>query len=333
MPVADRKQIWIDIKNSHEPLFFHSLLKDLPYPYFITARDYAEITHLLDMYGLKYRKGGSFHGKGRFSKAFYLGFRSFQLAVSVPSYDFLLTHGSIYGILASRIRRKPSITISDNDFDNRINRMIFEKSDHMIIPAFAETHSFRARDIIRFNGFKEDIYVADFDASSCGNDIPFKDYVLLRPEAYKAYYLDSPEKSIVPEIMKLLLREGMNIVLLPRYPEEREKYGSMEGVFIPDRPVNGLCASFRARAVLTGSGTMGREAASMAVPSVSFFPGKKLLSVDREMINTGLLFHSRDPKEITNFVLSSRKSGKADLSRSRRVKKEVISAIIGIMER
>jgi predicted glycosyltransferase len=205
--------------------------------------------------------------------------------------------------------------------------MIFEKSDHMMIPAFAETHSFRARDIIRFNGFKEDIYVADFDAPSCGNDIPFKDYVLLRPEAYKAYYLDSPEKSIVPEIMKLLLREGMNIVLLPRYPEEREKYGSMGGVFIPDRPVNGLCASFRARAVLTGSGTMGREAASMAVPSVSFFPGKKLLSVDREMINTGLLFHSRDPKEITNFVLSSRKSGKADLSRSRRVKKEVISSI------
>jgi len=332
MPV-DGKRIWIDIKNSHEPLLFSSLLKDLPYPYYITARDCAEITHLMERYGLEYRKTGPFHGKNKVSKAFYLGFRSFQLAVSVPSYDFFLSHGSIYGILASRIRRRPSITITDNDFHNRINRMIFENSDHLIIPRYLRTDYFKVRDAVRFDGFKEDIYVADFDASSCDDEIPFDDYVLLRPEAYRAYYLDSPEKSMVPEIVRLLLKEGMKIVLLPRYPEEREKYGDMKGVFIPERAVNGLCAAYRARAVLTGSGTMGREAAAMGVPSLSFFPGKELLSVDREMINKGLLFHSRDPKEISDFVLSSKKGGKADLSRSKRVRKEVVDAIRGIIER
>ena len=324
--------IWIDIKNSHEPLLFSSLLKDIHHPYFITARDYAEITQLLDKYGMEYTVSGSFHGSNTVSKAVYLGMRSLQLAVSVPKYDFLLTHGSIYAILASRIRRRPSITISDNDFDNRINRMIFENSTYMIIPSYADTHSFRVRNLITFDGFKEDLYVSDFNPTECPQEIGLKDYVLVRPEAYKAYYLDSPEKTIVPNLIRLLLKEGLNVVLLPRYPEERERYGNMRGVLIPERPVNGLCASYGARAVLTGSGTMGREAASMGIPSVSFFPGKTLLSVDREMINKGLLFHSRDPEEIVGFVLSAKRRD-ADLSRSKRVKKEVVEAILGIIER
>ncbi len=331
--MESKSTLWIDIKNSHEPLLFSSLLKDLPYEHFITARDYAEITQLLEKYRMEYRKTGSFHGKNRLSKAFYLAFRSMQLAVSVPSYDFLLSHGSIYGILASRIRRRPSITISDNDFDNRINRMIFENSTYMLIPSYAETHSFKVRNLITFEGFKEDLYVADFDPSSCDVEIPFEDYVLLRPEAYKAYYLEGNEKTIVPEIIDALLKSGINVVLLPRYPEERKRYAGKKGLFIPEKPVNGLCAAYSARAVLTGSGTMGREAASMGVPSVSFFPGKTLLSVDREMINMGLLFHSRDPKEIVDFVLSSKRSENHSLERSRRVKKEVIDAIRGIIER
>ena len=331
MPASPK--IWIDIKNSHEPLLFKSLTKDLPYGFHITARNYAEITGLLDRYGMKYEVVGEYHGKNMVSKMMFLGIRVLKLSVTVPKYDFSLSHGSIYSILASRLRRRPSITITDNDFKNRINKQIFEKSDYLLIPNALSTRDFRVKNVIRFDGYKEDIYIADFHPSECEKEIPFDDYVIIRPEAYKAYYLEGAERSIVPELVERFRKENINIVLLPRYPEERERYRNMGGVFIPDRPVHGLCAAYNSMAVLTGSGTMGREAACMDIPSVSFFPGKELLSVDKEMINKGMLFHSRDPDEIVEYVISQKHAPNPDFSRSKRVKRQVVSAIKNILER
>jgi predicted glycosyltransferase len=328
-----RPKIWIDIKNSHEPLFFKSLIKDLPYKFQITARRYAEITSLLDKYGIEYKVVGTYHGKNKVSKALFLSIRVLKLYLSVKNFDFSLSHGSIYSIMASRLKGIPSITITDNDFNNSINRRIFENSTYLIIPDALSTHDFRVNDVRRFDGFKEDIYIADFNPKECENEIPFDEYIIIRPEAYKAYYIEGMEKSIVPDLIKRFRKENLNIVLLPRYPEERQRYRNMEGVFIPERPVNGLCASYYSAAVLTGSGTMGREAACMGIPSVSFFPGKTLLSVDREMINKGMLFHSRDPEEIAKYVLSHRKQTNPDFSRSKRVKRQVVSAIRDIVER
>ena len=322
-----------DMKNSHKPLLFKSLIKELPYEFIITARNYAEIIGLLKKYGMKYTVVGEHHSRRKLSKAFYLGLRTLELAVLTHAFNFSLSHGSIYSILASRIRRRPSITITDNDFQNRINRMIYENSTYLIVPRALQIRRFRTKNVVKFDGFKEDLYIADFKPSECEKEIPYDAYIIIRPEAYKAYYLKGAEKSIVPELVKRFRKESINIVLLPRYEEERIRYGSMDGVFIPEKPINGLCGAYNARAVLTGSGTMGREAACMGVPSVSFFPGKELLSVDREMINKGLLFHSRDSKEIVEHVLSHGKRDNAESSRSKKVKKEVINAIKSIVER
>jgi predicted glycosyltransferase len=73
---------------------------------------------------------------------------------------------------------------------------------------------------------------------------------------------------------------------------------------------------------------MAREAACMGKTSVSFFPGDGLLSVDRELIGSGKMFHSRDPKAIFQHVMSSMDGHcGADLSRSRRVRTDVIRLI------
>ena len=116
------------------------------------------------------------------------------------------------------------------------------------------------------------------------------------------------------------------MVLLPRYEEERIKYSEIKNIFIPERPVNGLCAAWHARAVLTGSGTLGREAAIMGVPAVSFFPGKKLLSVDSELIKSGWLFHSLKADEIGKYVLRAERREQS-LERAKKVKREVIEIV------
>ncbi len=318
--------IWIDIKNSHEPLLFKSLIKDLPYNFYITARDYAEVTGLLDKYRMQYRKVGKYHAKSKATKALYLGIRSLHLALIVPKFDFFLSHGSIYGIMASKMRGRKSITITDNDFYNSTNKIIYKYSNFMVVPKYLQYNKFKTQKVLTFDGFKEDIYIADFEPEKCKKEIPFDEYIIIRPEAYKAYYLEGPVKTLVPDLVKLFSHQSFNIVILPRYPEDREKYSKYENVFVPKYPINGLCGAWYARAVLTGSGTLGREAACMGVPAVSFFPGKELLSVDAELIKRGWLFHSRDADEIVEYVLNAKRRDQS-LERSKKVKKDIIKIL------
>ena len=329
-----KKKVWIDIKNSHEPLLFKSLMEDLPYDYYITARDYAEVTALLNKYEINYKKVGRYHAKNKVTKAIYLGWRSSYLAFTVPKFDFFLSHGSLYGILASKIRFRPAITIFDGDIHSPILKKIFKYSDYLVLTAFTNYKKFGISDdkVRVFHGFKEDIYIADLKPENCPKEIPYdpEDYVIIRPEAYGAYYVPT-NKSIVPELINRFSRENINIVLLPRYPEERMKYSKFDNVYIPSQPINGICGAYFARAVLTGSGTLGREAACIGTIAVSFFPGKELLSVDKEMIRRGWLFHSREPKEIVNYVIETHPREKS-LKRSVAVKEEVVELIKNIIE-
>ncbi len=332
--MRDNLTIWIDIKNSHEPLLFKSLMKDLPYKFYITARDYAEVTALLDKYRMQYQKVGKYHAKSKATKALYLGIRSLHLALIVPKFDFFLSHGSIYGIMASKLRFRRSITIFDGDINSPVLKRIFKYSNHLILTEFTDYKKFEVPDekVRFFHGFKEDIYIADLEPDKCPKEIPFKkyEYIIIRPEAYGAYYINL-NKSLVPDLIKEFSKESIPIVLLPRYPEEREKYSKFSNIYIPPKPINGVCAAYFARAVLTGSGTLGREAACMGVPAVSFFPGKELLSVDKELIRRGWLYHSRIPKDIVNYVLNS-SSKEKNLRRAKDVKKEVVSLIRSIIE-
>ena len=103
---------------------------------------------------------------------------------------------------------------------------------------------------------------------------------------------------------------------------------------IPKKALNGLDLCWYSDAVLTGSGTFAREAACMGTPAVSFFPGKRLLSVDQELINEGKIFHSRDVDEIMEYISSQpKKNKKPNLEQSKKVKKEVVDITKEIIEK
>jgi uncharacterized protein len=78
---------------------------------------------------------------------------------------------------------------------------------------------------------------------------------------------------------------------------------------------------------------MAREAACMGKPAVSFFPDDTLLSVDEQLIKEKKMIHSRNIKEIGEYVLSQQeKKISTDFSRSKKVKKEVIKIIRDILD-
>ena len=328
--------VWIDIKNSHEPLFFMSLMNGLPYEFKITARDYAEIVKLLDSYKYTFTVVGGHSGRSKISKAIGTISRDIQLILKVKNFDIALSHGSPYSIHVGWIKRKTTISIYDNDLPTINARISIPFLEHFIIPEAMDETEFqrmnRKMKIHKFKGFKEDIYIADYKPDSDFlKNFPFEEFVTVRPEALKAEYVPKNAVTIVPELLSTLEMNGYNVLYLPRYEEDREYARGMKNVYVLPEPLNGLDIAYHSQAVLTGSGTFAREAACMGVPAVSFYPGKKLLSVDREMINREWLFHSRDPEEIVNHIMSASRR-ETDPSRSKKVKEEVIKIIREIVE-
>ena len=132
-------------------------------------------------------------------------------------------------------------------------------------------------------------------------------------------------------MLKKLYKSKYNIIFLPRYESDKEYIKGMKNVYIPPEPLNGLDACFYASAVITGAGTLAREAACLGVPAVSFYSGKQLLAVDKKMIKEGKMFYSRDPQKILKYIKNTKKVN-PDLERSKKVKEEVIKKIEEVID-
>jgi len=328
--------IWIDIKNSHEPLFFKSIISKLgDYDFIFTARDYIEVTELLKKYDYDFVTVGKHHGKNLALKLYGLCMRELGLFFHTRKFDVALSHGSAHSVHVAALKRKKSIHIFDNDLPMLSNRLSLPFLDYLLIPDCIDAEKFKRFSkkvkIFKFDGFKEDIYIADHEPDpSFLNDIPVKSFIAVRPEALKAEYVPKHAKTIIPDIFEGLSKLGVDIIYLPRYVEDREWANSYKNVFIPPQPLNGLDVCYYAQAVLTGSGTFAREAAIMGTPAVSFFPGEELLSVDKEMIRRNWIIHSRDPAEIIEYTKRTRKR-KVDVQRSRNVRDKVVNILKEIL--
>jgi uncharacterized protein len=333
------KKIWFDITNTpqvHFLLGIHNSLKNNNYDFEFTCREFAETSHLLSQKINKpFYKIGKHYGKSKIKKV--LGtFDRFGKFFNIKiDFDISISCGSEIAVFASKIRNKKSIAFGDNDkarqwtygyfvdyafFPNAISK------DILINQGIGE------KKLYQYNGYKEDIYIADYVPNhSFVDELPFANYVLLRPENLQANYVTKGAKTIVPELLKMLSEKGINILYIPRYDVDHQYAKGINNIYIPEDPINGLDACYYADCVLTGAGTFAREAACLGVPAVSFYAGKELLAVDKKMIKDGWTFFSRNPDDIFQYVLKAKRR-ESDLSRSKRVKKEVIDKLISVIQ-
>jgi predicted glycosyltransferase len=189
----------------------------------------------------------------------------------------------------------------------------------------------RRNQIHLYEGFKEDIYMAKYVPDpSFLNQLPFTDFITIRPENLKANYVPQDAKTIVPGLFKVFSDE--NILFLPRYKEERAYAKGFANVFIPNGILPGKDVCYYTKAMLTGAGTFAREAALLGTPAVSFFPGKEFLTVDKIMQEKGWEFKSRNPQEIYDYVKTAKKRS-SQLDRSKDVLSELLNIIDSIIKK
>lgn len=339
---------WVDLASPSHPFLFRGLVNRIPdYSISVTTRNKTETVKLADEAGFTHKTIGRDY-KNTFLRKIGIPLRTLQLAKQAPPADFSLSARNAMCILSSKYRNMPSIHFTDNDitayrdglFYENLYNCIESMATYNIVPsAFKNSELIKwgadPRNILSYDGYKEDIYVADFEPDSDFTDIlPFEEYIVIRPEALGAVYINT-ESSLVPNLLAKAVNHGFNVVYLPRgrgdiqvgkkYPENR--------VYIPTESLNGLQLEWHSQGVLTGSGTMAREAACLGVPAISFFP-ETPLSVDQELIDKGKIFWSRDVEEIIAYLQSvDGKRISFNRQRSQRVQREVANHVLNAIDR
>lgn len=328
-------RIWIDIVTPSQVHLFKALIPELRKRIScITTTRFAETTQLLHNFGIKSDIIGSHPTRKDLYKYLKVMERLILLTIRIKNFDISLSFQNFYVPLVTKIRNKRNITLFDNDLPSFDVNLMLKFSDYLICPNAISTHklSTAKTKIYQFDGYKEDIYLADYAPDPVFMDqIPFKNYVVVRPEALFSIYVKE-KKTIVPQLLSSMIRKGsFNVIYLPRSSKDL-KYVTNTDIHIPKKPLNGLDLCWYSEAVLTGSGTFAREAARMGVPAVSFFPGR-LLSVDRQLVKEGRIFHSRDVDEIIAYVHKHKNNRNPDYkTRSKKVKREVVNLINQILD-
>ncbi|MGA1822558.1 MAG: DUF354 domain-containing protein [Thermoplasmatota archaeon] len=336
-------KIWIDMVNIPHVHFFHPMIRNLTqYDYVLTYRARGETYELAKLLGLPGKNIGS-DSRSTFRKVVNIQMRTLRLLAEVRGYDWILSLENAMSILNGVMKGKRSLLFLDNDIKYKKIKSVFQRyenriknmSHRVIVPRSSLEEFSRHIDsakLIGFEGYKEDIYLSYYEPDpEFLKKVPCDDFVVIRPETLGSLYVRK-NRSLVPDLIKALKRENYNMIYLPREKEDYE-FGRVDGVHMPDNVLNGLDLCHYSKAVLTGSGTMAREGAIMGKCSVSFYPGGDLLSVDRDLIDKGMMFHSLDPAEIVDHISKSTDSGMDESrKRSQKARNELFGLISKIIK-
>lgn len=330
-PPSIRKKIWIDLDNSPHVPFFVPIIPELQargFEIFLTARNSYQVCELLEYYGIRARIVGKHHGKNKVLKILGTAWRAFALAriVRKEKIDISLSHGSRGSILASALLGIETIAIIDYEHTSKtpIQKMwlIFPE----VIPLTQPPNS--AVKLLTYPGIKEDVYLPSFhpDPELRTRLGIARDELLVtvRPPANEAHYHNPEAEELLAATLKKFRRmPGARVLLLPRNKNQENDLRAVwtaeiasGKIVIPARVEDGMNIIWNSDLVVSGGGTMNREAAAMGVPVYSIFRGS-IGSVDKFLASQGRLVLLESVEDVENKIQAVRRD-KEELALSHR---------------
>lgn len=317
-----RKKIWIDLDNSPHVPFFLPIIEQLQkkgYPLLLTARDSYQVRDLLELHQLRCRVIGGHWGKHRVLKIIGTCWRVLQLlpVVLKSRPELAVSHGSRAQIILSFLLRVPSISIFDYEFTAKLGWIHPTWTfSPQVVPASGSAYE-RAHSL-QYPGLKEDVYVPQLKVDSSLKrqlGLNTEDLIVtIRPPATEAHY-HGPEAEVLLDavLQRLVERRDVRVILLPRNERQEQAlrakwHGWIERrkILIPERAVDGLNLIWLSDLVISGGGTMNREAAALGIPVYSIFRGK-IGAVDRYLSDTGRLTLIESVGDVHNKIMLERR--------------------------
>ena len=312
-------KVWIDLDNTPHVPFFKPIIRELEkrgYKVVLTARDAFQVCELAAKSGLVYAKVGRHYGKNRLLKVLGLVWRSLQLLPFVLRERQImgLSHGSRAQILLCNLLRIPTVMVMD--YEHAQTPLLLRPSWE-IVPDVLFNEDLHCKDrgrIRKYKGIKEDVYAPEFKPTpELRQQLHLQDnnvIVTVRPPATEAHYHNPESESFFVEFMDRAFRTpGVKTVLLPRNRAQATQIKTNwpqwfkdSKVVIPSGAVDGLNLLWHSDLVVSGGGTMNREAAALGVPVYSIFRGK-IGAVDRHLQSQGKMTLIESLEDVQRKIL------------------------------
>lgn len=319
-------KIWIDLDNTPHVPFFKPIIRELEkkgYTVILTARDAFQVCELATLYGLAYKKVGKHYGKNPLFKVWGLCWRSLLLLSFVIREKPVLglSHGSRSQILLCNLLRIPTVMVMD--YEHAQTPLLLQPRWEIIPTALSnERLQCKTKErILSYEGIKEDVYAPEFKPDpSIVSQLNLNGGILVtvRPPANEAHYHNSESDSLFIEFMeRVCSTPGVKVILLPRNKLQEThirqnwpQWFKDSKVVIPKHAVNGLNLLWHSDVVVSGGGTMNREAAALGIPVYSIFRGKSG-AVDRQLQNEGRLMLIENIDDVNNKILLQHRNREA----------------------
>lgn len=338
-------KIWIDLDNSPHVPFFNPIMEELSKKGFrivLTARDCSQTCALADRNEFQYERIGSHFGKNKLAKIFGLLVRAIQLVPFALKEKpaLAVSHGSRAQVVTSRLLGIPSVMIFDYEFVKLVS------PTWVILPEVvsSEAIKFDQRRIFKYPGIKEDVYVPTFSPDPAilrELGIDPKDLIItIRPPATEAHYFNPQSEVLFNAVIDHFGRmTGLRMILLPRNRNQevsiRRKWPELTSkgrIIIPEQVVDGLNLIWHSDFVISGGGTMNREAAALGVPVYSIFRGT-IGAVDKYLAGNGKLILLESAADIEEKISTVKKVPTPEgLKHSNRTLLSIVGTIISLID-
>lgn len=341
------KRIWIDLDNSPHVPFFVPIMNTLQKrgaEIMLSARNTYQVCDLLELFQLHCKVVGRHYGKNKIMKVLGNTTRALQLVPGAVRArpDLAVSHGSRAQVLVGKALGIPTVLMQDYEFSTRTG---FLEADWVFTPEVVPNRAMCSRPerVLKYPGLKEDVYAPGFIPNrlilkelkiSTGDLI-----VTLRPPATEAHYHNSRSDVLFAETLRFLDRPDVTTIILPRSPHQeqaiRREWNHLIAsgrMIIPDKAIDGLNLIWFSDLVISGGGTMNREAAALGTPVYSIFRGK-IGAVDKYLAEQGRLTLLETAEEIREKIVLRRWNRPARPDpRNRRALKSIVENIAMILK-
>ena len=333
-------KIWLDLANSPQVLFFIPILEILTergHNVIVTSRKYAQTTQLIDRFNIPHKIIGRHGGNGFLRLAGELSRRSLQLMSWARNqhFDLALSHNSYAQITAAAVLHLPTITLMDYEHQP-LNHIGFRLANSVIVPQVFPKSAIKkygaSEKVVTYPGLKEQVYLSDF--------LPERNYrsieglpvdkclVVVRPPAtWTAYH--RYENDLFEKVLEHLVNDTrFHILLIPRMMSQVSQGFKINksNLQIAQKVYHGPDLIYAADLVISGGGTMNREAAILGTPAISVFRGKSC-AVDEWLVQKDRLVMVLNDSDIDKIRISEQNK-RQSIMKNVRLKENLVDQIL-----
>jgi predicted glycosyltransferase len=227
-------------------------------------------------------------------------------------------------VLAARSLRIPVVTMYDYEYTE--TRIFNRFSDMVLVPeaipdSVLNTIGLTPDKRAKYPGMKEELYVSHFEPAHGFRKQLEQEFsirgggtlAVVRPPATTANYHAGDSEAVLADVLRHLgSNPAVSTVIVPRTDEQRSQLTAIidaldldrSRFFLLDRPLDGLQLAYAADLLISGGGTMNREAALLGTPVYSIFSGRQ-----------GALDARMEAKGVITFIRSASDVHRIDLER------------------